>query len=303
MSALFDQLTSLAAIDALIAEGARESEVLEYKTAELVFTDKDKAELVKDVTGMANSLGGLIVYGIATDPADKTLPRRIVPINPRNIETLDRVINAQVRPPIDGIKRRLVPEANPQLLLIDIPESQDPPHQSLYDKRYYRRSGVECLPMEHDLVALKFGRRLSPVLDLIMQPTSAPGEYQGDPPWTTQGDVRLLIRNVGRRVGREVVAILSFPAATMVRIQDVRISLTNIDRLYEGIQARQFGNHTSVYHPGMNTSVAELQFSFAKAARQRLMEAPLIEWTLFADEMLPRTGTVTLESLGWMLPE
>ena len=239
MPTLFDQLTSLASIDALIAEGARESEVLEYKTADLVFTDRDKAELVKDVTGMANSLGGLIVYGVATDPTDKTLPRRIVPINPRNIETLDRVINAQVRPPIDGIRRRLVPEANPQLLLIDIPESQDPPHQSLYDKRYYRRSGVECLPMEHDLVALKFGRRLSPALDLIMQPTSAPGEYQGGPPWTTQSNVRLFIQNVGRRVGREVVALLRFPAATIVRIQDVRNSLMNIDRLYEGIHARQ----------------------------------------------------------------
>ena len=303
MSTLFDQLNSLAEIDALIAEGARESEVLEYKTAELTFTDRDKAELVKDVTGMANSLGGLIVYGVATDPTDKTLPRRVVPIELKNVETLDRVINAQIRPPIDGIRRRLVPEVNPKLLLIEVPESQNPPHQSLYDKRYYRRSGVECLPMEHDLVALKFGRRLSPALDLVMQPKSAPGEYQGDPPWTIPREVGLFISNVGRRVGRDVVAILRFPASSMVRIQDTRGSLQNIDRLYEGIQARQLANQTSVYHPGMNISVAELKLSFAKVERQRLMATPLIEWTLYADEMEPRTGVVTLESLGWVLQE
>ncbi len=47
MSALFDQLNNLAAIEALIAESARESEVLEYKTAEAPFNEKEKAELVR----------------------------------------------------------------------------------------------------------------------------------------------------------------------------------------------------------------------------------------------------------------
>jgi hypothetical protein len=303
MPDLFDQLTSLANIEALIAEGSRESEVLEYKTAGSPFTDREKAEVVKDLTGMANSLGGLIVYGVATDPTDKTLPVKVVPIEPKNIETLDRVINAQVRPPIQGIRKRLIPEVNPRLMLVDVPESQDPPHQSLYDKRYYRRSGVECLPMEHDLVALKFGRRLSPVLELVPQPLSAPGDYQGDPPWTVPCRLRFFINNLGRRVGREVVALLRFPASSMLQVHDFRHTLENIDRLYDGIQARQFGNHTSVYHPGMNTSVAEIDFSFAKAEKSSLAELPLIEWTLFADEMLPRTGVVTLDSIGWRLPE
>lgn len=302
MSALFDQLSNLATIEALVTEGARESEVLEYKTAELPFTDRDKAELVKDVTGMANSLGGLIIYGIATDPTDKTRPCRIVPINPKNIETLHRVINAQVRPPIQGIRHRLVPELNPQLLLLDVPESQDPPHQSLYDKRYYRRSGVECLPMEHDLVALKFGRRLSPVLDLVFHPMSAPGQYEGDPPWTKPCQCRAFIRNMSRRVGREVVALLRFPGPSIVRVDDLKHSLHNIDDLYTGVQARQFNTNNSVYHPGMNISVAELQFSFSKAEEKRVAETPLIEWTLFADEMEPRKGITTLESLGWTVP-
>jgi hypothetical protein len=303
MPDLFDQLTSLDSIEALIADGIRESEVLEYKTAETPFNDRDRAELAKDLTGMANSLGGLIVYGVATDTKDKTLPLKIVPIEPKNIETLDRVLNAQVRPPIQGIRKRLIPEINPKILLVDVPESQEPPHQSLYDKRYYRRSGVECLPMEHDLVALKFGRRLSPILDLVLQPINAPGEYQGDPAWTMPCQVRFCIINLGRRVGREVVALLRFPPQSMLQVQDFRSSWQNIDRLYPGIQVRQFDNHTAVYHPGMNTSIAEISFSFAKAERSNLIGQPLIEWTLFADEMLPRTGVVTLDSLGWKLPD
>jgi hypothetical protein len=303
MPDLFDQLVSLANIDALIAEGARESEVLEYKTAGSPFTDRDKTEIVKDLTGMANSLGGLIIYGVATDPTDKTLPVKVVPIEPKNIETIDRVISAHIRPPIQGIRKRLIPDVNPQIMLFEVPESQVPPHQSLYDKRYYRRSGVECLPMEHDLVALKFGRRLSPVLELVARPMSAPGDYRGDPPWTVPCLLRLFISNLGRRVGREVIAILRFPAPSMMQVQDFRNSLQNIDSLYPGIQARQFENHESVYHPGMNISVAEINFSFARAERSKLLEQPLIEWTLFSDEMEARTGVITLDSLGWKVPE
>jgi hypothetical protein len=300
MASFFEQLTTLDSIQALIDEGARESEVLEYKTASTGFSEKEKAELVKDISGMANSLGGTIIYGVATDERDKTLPRRIVPIEVKNIETLDRVLNAQVRPPIDGLRRRLIPELNPQVLIIDVPESQNPPHQSLYDKRYYRRSGIECLPMEHDLIALKFGRRLSPVLDLIAKSESAPGAYEGDPPWTIPAKVRLFIANSGRRVGRDVQGILKFPPAHVLRIRAFR--LQRLDELYNDIQVRQLDGD-GVFHPGMNTSVEELTLSFPRNSVTPIADSPLIEWTLYADEMEMRTGVVTLASLGWSLPE
>lgn len=303
MTDLFEQLATLASIEALIVERVRESEVLEYKTADAQFNDRDKAEIAKDVSGMANALGGLIVYGVATDPHDKTLPLEIVPIDPRNIETLDRVINAQVRPPVVGLRKRLIPLDQPQVLVLDVPESQDPPHQSLYDKRYYRRSGVECLPMEHDLVALKFGRRLAPVLDLVVQPVTPPSSFEGDPAWTNSCQLRLFIQNLGRRVGRDVVVLLRLPDASVLQISDHRHTLRNIDRLYDGIQARQFSDNASVYHPGSNASISEVNLKFSRAEMNRVREGPLIEWTLIADEMAPRTGTVTLESLGWVLPE
>ncbi|MCO5125598.1 MAG: ATP-binding protein, partial [Rhizobacter sp.] len=267
-----------------------------------VFTDRDKTELAKDVSGMANSLGGLIVYGIATDPVDKTLPRRISPIEKRNVETLDRVINSQVRPPIAGMRKRLIPEVEPQVLLLAVPESEDPPHQSLYDKRYYRRSGVECLPMEHDLVALKFGRKLSPLLDLAVHPLDGPSEYQSDLPWTVPVGVRVIVKNVGRRVGRDVLTMLVFPPVEVVRIHGSAHNMANLDDLSEGSQVRQVISAIA-HHPSASVLVAELKLSFSRAAATRLSREPLIEWTVYADEMSPRTGTVSLATLGWVLPE
>src|SRR5437870_4479895 len=149
---MFDELTTIERVQALIDGGVRESQTLEYKTASAPFGDKEKNEVAKDVSAMANSGGGTIIYGLATDQNDRTLPTAIQEIHVRNIETFDRVVNSQVRPPV-AWRKRLLPEGAPRVMVVDVLASTDPPHQSLGDKRYYRRSGTESLPMEHDVVA------------------------------------------------------------------------------------------------------------------------------------------------------
>jgi len=301
LASLFDSLSTLNDIQALIDSAMRESEVLEYKTATTVFSDNDKREVAKDVSAMANSLGGVIIYGVSANPTDKTLPQAIEPIEKKNIETLDRVLNAQVRPPIHGLRRKLIPADQPQILVIDIPPSEDPPHQTLYEKRYYRRSGAECLAMEHDLVALKFGRKLGAVLDLVFQPLVAPTTFSEEPPRSNEAHLRLLISNAGRRVGRHVRLLLRFPPSQTVGIIDKKGTLENIDTLYPGQQARQFTNDTGVFHPGMNTSVVELGLKFAKSFVEERADEPFLQWVMFADEMGPRQGEASLRAVSWAL--
>jgi hypothetical protein len=300
MAGLFDSILSRDDIQSLIVDHTRESEVLEYKTASSAFTDRDKQEIAKDVSAMANSLGGVIIYGIATDATDKTLPVSIVPIEQRNIETLDRVINAQIRPPVNGLRRKVIPVDNPEVLILEVPSSEDPPHQSLYDKKYYRRSGAECLPMEHDLVALKFGRKLAPVLDLMFQPLTNPTAFSGEPPWSNEARLRVLISNTGRRIGRHLKILFRFPSSSVVRIRDINHNLQSIDDLYPGQQARQFGDDNGVYHPGMNTSVIGMGLTFAEPFMKQNVQDTLIDWTLFADEMSPKQGEVFMNDLGWL---
>src|SRR5688500_15124950 len=59
---------SLAAGDiaALIENGVGESRTLEYKEQLPGGTDADKREFLADVSAMANTAGGVIVYGMAT---------------------------------------------------------------------------------------------------------------------------------------------------------------------------------------------------------------------------------------------
>ncbi|NTW54893.1 MAG: ATP-binding protein [Chlorobaculum sp.] len=305
MSSLFDQVKTLDDINALIADGIRESEVLEYKTASTAFTESEKKELVKDVTGMANSLGGLIIYGVATDQKDKTLPVSIVPIESKNIETIDRVLNAQVRPELKEIKKRLIPEINPQILLIDIPESQEPPHQNLYDHKYYRRAGVECRPMEHDLVALKFGRKLSPILDLIFTPLNSIEKYHvDDSEWKYTSRARVFVSNLGRRLARDVTVLLKFPDKSFVSINTGYGSrLQNISDIQDGYGALQYNGNNNAFHPGMNTVLGDMTLVFSANAKEKLVNTPLFEWTIFADEMEAKQGFIMIDSIGWAFPD
>ena len=71
MLEFFDNLKTLDDIQALIDDAERESEVLEYKTASNHFDNRDKGEIAKDVPAMANSSGGVIIYGVAPIPATR----------------------------------------------------------------------------------------------------------------------------------------------------------------------------------------------------------------------------------------
>lgn len=302
MSELYDQLQTMRDIQALIDAGVRESEVLEYKTASKPFTDTDKREIAKDVSAMANSLGGTIIYGVATNKSDKTLPEMIDPnpIDVKNIETLDRFINDRIRPVIPGLQKKFIPaERLPRVMVLDVPESQNPPHQNLYDKKYYRRSDSESLPMEHDLVALKFGRKLAPVLEMKWQALATPQNFAGAPPYLEEALIRVFVVNQGRRMARHIQLVMIFPPADLVRVADRKGHTRVTTELYAPRQALQFKDDQSVYHAGMFTSVVEAGISLSAEFLRTHRSDSLIEWILYADEMEPKAGVVTLAGLGW----
>src|SRR5688572_29042934 len=99
---LYDRLSTLADVEQLIAMPMREGDTVEYKRASEPLTQDHHADVARDVSAFANAAGGTIVYGVATDRSDKTLPVRIEHIDPANIETIMKVIAARVRHPVSG---------------------------------------------------------------------------------------------------------------------------------------------------------------------------------------------------------
>jgi predicted HTH transcriptional regulator len=92
----------------LIRDKIEESFALEYKSAGALSRDsKAKLELTKDVSAMANSDGGVLIYGLAEfqDDGLKYLPEKVDPINRGDFskEWLENII-FQIRPSIPDFK-------------------------------------------------------------------------------------------------------------------------------------------------------------------------------------------------------
>jgi hypothetical protein len=154
---------------------------LEYKRAEaLENTDGKKNEISKDVSAMANSAGGTIIYGIAEDKQTRTI-RVTGGIDPSvlSIEWLEQVISSRIQRKIDGVGINPVQLATVDpgkvAYVVSVPQSMRAPHMA-YDRRYYKRLGTTTALMEEYEVRDVFRRMESPDLSLDLTVSGPPSD-------------------------------------------------------------------------------------------------------------------------------
>lgn len=136
----------------LIQNQTKESIELDYKSCDsLQKTEGKKNELSKDVSALANSAGGTLVYGITEDGH---VPTGLdIGYDPTDItkEWIDQVINSNIHPRIEGllINQIELTTQNPGRVayVLEVPQSTRGPHQAA-DKRYHKRFNFESVAME-----------------------------------------------------------------------------------------------------------------------------------------------------------
>ena len=64
-----------------------------------------------------------------------------------------------------GKSKKSVIEKGKAIYIIDIPDSENAPHQA-FDKKYYARIGGTSKPINHKFVTDIIGRRKDPIMDL-----------------------------------------------------------------------------------------------------------------------------------------
>ena len=158
-----------ARIQRYIDDEIEESLNLDYKAADaLAKTDGKRKEVTKDVSAMANSDGGVIVYGLSEDPNNRHLPGRFDLVNRNDFskEWLEQVIS-NIRPKIDGLLIHPVPIGNSKtdaVYVVEIPKSHTA-HQAM-DKRYYKRFNFQSVMMDDHEVREGMNRGQHPRIEL-----------------------------------------------------------------------------------------------------------------------------------------
>ena len=136
----------------LIREQRKENLQFEYKKSDaLAKTDGKKTEITKDVSAMANSAGGVIVYGIDEQRKSNGPIQLDIGIDPTEISTewLEQVIDSGIQRRIDGIKVHAVTLSSSTkfVYVVWVPQSNRAPHMAA-DHRYYKRLGTTTGVME-----------------------------------------------------------------------------------------------------------------------------------------------------------
>lgn len=184
-----------------------EDQDTEYKAAgSLAKTVEKRNEIKRDVSAIANAVGGVIFFGIKErDPSrGPNLPDDFDPIDPTQFskEWLNQVINS-IQPKIVGIKITAVSvdDAKPRVVyVVEIPESTTA-HQAP-DHRYYRRYENEIRTMEDFEVKQVMARAQYPKIALEFSIDEETPEY----PY-----LRIEARNTGRVYAKYITGTVHVP--------------------------------------------------------------------------------------------
>lgn len=157
----------------LIDNEVEESTVLEYKSSFAIQNPKWREELAKDVSAMANSNGGTIVFGIKQKDlgngnavAHKLTP---IPSSEMSKDKLSQLLSSNIQPIIDNIEITYIPESiEGGYFIVDIPQS-DTAHQNRLTHIYYKRRNATIEAMEDYEVRDIMNRKKTPIIDLEFQ--------------------------------------------------------------------------------------------------------------------------------------
>ncbi len=145
------------ALLALVAEGRREDAQLEFKLTLPAGTDEGKKEFLKDITSMANSQGGDIIYGIREDrtsPDDEGKAAELVGITGISADAtklwIHELLNTSIEERVTGvIIRDIQLSSGGFALVIRVPKSWNSPHVVRHRNhwRFYARNSAGVYAM------------------------------------------------------------------------------------------------------------------------------------------------------------
>jgi hypothetical protein len=120
-------------IGAAVAAKVPEAEDLDFKQSLYPKTTDGKQELAKDVAGLANVSGGILVLGV-TDQGSAAHTSEPVPLSAAETERMQKICQHGVRPFLPGVKIIPVPLAPGEptgYYVIIVPRSPDAPHATV----------------------------------------------------------------------------------------------------------------------------------------------------------------------------
>ena len=270
---------------------------MEFKAAAALGPDaRQKTEITKDVSAMANSAGGTLIYGLAQfhASASRHLPERIDPISRTAFskEWLEHII-AQVRPRIEGLKIHSVQLASGPdyvVYVVEIPPGGTA-HQAI-DHRYYRRGNFESVPMLDHEIRDVMSRKTHPRVTVGAKFSI----YHRPNINGAQGALVVSVTNDTDVFARHVLVVLHSP----IRIagNPIHYQSGTLDNGDDGWAYKlELSNHNGAPLFPRAKLNGVFQFEFSDMKPEPKKQLSYLRWVAFADSMPMQSGRFEINDI------
>lgn len=224
-------------LDKLLSQ-TEETATLEFKREIRLSSDTEKREFAKDVSALANSTGGYVLFG----KEDKTEGGRILGIRPETFDAdqMQQIIASRCYPPVK-FNAELIKKDSKWFVLLEIPESDLKPHEIIKTRDVWiRRGGITDKATQREREQISHKREESKTAGSKV-PIKEQLEMEGIPEKPESWPIKVMI-SVGRRYMQRVygrldvslfkegilLAVLSFLCFTPLAFWFYQISSTKV---------------------------------------------------------------------------
>lgn len=148
-------------IDAAVAAGISEAADLDWKSELPPIRDLPKSDFPKDIAAMANTGGGIIVYGITETQKAATGRRDVGELTEQLERALRSAAVTAISPPVFGLRIHQIGTAGSQVVAIVVDASVDGPHL-IYRGEYFGapiRNDADTVWMKERQIELMYRAR------------------------------------------------------------------------------------------------------------------------------------------------
>ncbi len=285
-------------LNALIENKVEENLNLDYKAAKALDKQNNKTtEISKDVSALANSDGGVLIYGIKESQIDKHLPEKIDPIIRKDFtkEWLEQIIQDKIRPRLSDFKIHPIEINSKQVVYIVEVEKSTTAHQA-FDKKYYKRYNFQSTAMYDYEIRDILNRAKNPEIEL---------DFKFDDRHRT-----LIVDavNVGNILAKFLIVDFKIPKhivkgneySPFNKISFETYNLDNTTRDIVGIQSIGLNDLSNQYGPSRYEPILpNRRFRLTEIGLDNhpFDEENYLEWEIFCDNANPRKGTVKMREL------
>lgn len=157
---------SLKDLEKFFLQEQEETNILEFKSGGVEIID-----IYKEITAFLNTEGGILIIGspreekVLIGKNYKSICKGVLTYSTfRNKDWLIQKITSNISPIPTNLKVKEFLTKKGAVFIVEVPQSQTPPHQCSSDGRYYIRMEREAKPAPHGLVQALFDKRRKPEL-------------------------------------------------------------------------------------------------------------------------------------------